>query len=929
MNNTYTPHTIEIAALQHWEANKSFVVTEENLATATTADAAAQQNSSQASPASPAPQTSPTSQTSHASPAPREKFYCLSMLPYPSGQIHMGHVRNYTISDVIARYMRMRGKNVLQPLGWDAFGLPAENAALEHKLAPAAWTYRNIKEMRTTIKRLGFAIDWTREIATCKPEYYRWEQLLFLRMYAKGLAYKKKSVVNWDPVDQTVLANEQVVDGRGWRSGALVERREIAQWFLKITAYADELLRDLDKLTGWPEEVRTMQRNWIGRSEGVEFSFALTPASKGKIATTNITNTTTTTQNTAHDAGKTAITDKITVFTTRPDTLCGVTYLAIAAEHPLAIAVATATNNSALTAFIKKQQNVKVAEAELATLPKEGVDTGLTVVHPISGASIPVWVANFVLMEYGSGAVMSVPAHDQRDFEFAAQYGLPLKPVIAPADSSVWDYAQTAFTAKGVLYDSYIFSDLTSEAACTAIATHLEQRGIGTRKVHYRLRDWGVSRQRYWGTPIPMINCPKCGTVPVPIADLPVVLPEDVTLDNPQSPLTKLQSFLHTTCPQCGGAATRETDTFDTFMESSWYYARYCCPDQNQSMFDQRIDYWMPVDQYIGGIEHAIMHLLYARFIYKVLRDEGLVRRGDGEPFLSLLTQGMVLKGGSKMSKSKGNTVSPHTIIEKYGADTARLFIIFAAPPAQALEWSDSGVEGAYRFLKKLWHFAYEQQQLCRNINATRAPATTPATTNDSTNATTSSDQKIKKMRHQLHTILQQANDDMQRKQFNTVVSAAMKILHLLHDMADNSNTTNTMDATNAANAMDTTTAAAPLIYEGMSILLRLLAPITPHITHHLWQELHFAGDIIDATWPSVDTQALAQDTVDMIVQVNGKYRAKITVPHNASQQMARELALACENVQRFIGDPANIEKIVVVPGKLVNIVGGSGDVVK
>lgn len=938
MQNNYNPQTIEIAAQKYWDENKSFIATEDF------------DNSS-----------------SHSSP-PKEKFYCISMLPYPSGQIHMGHVRNYAIGDVIARYMRMRGKNVLQPLGWDAFGLPAENAALEHKLAPAAWTYHNIAEMRTTIKRLGFAIDWTREIATCKSEYYRWEQWLFLRMYEKGLVYKKKSVVNWDPVDQTVLANEQVVDGRGWRSGALVERREIAQWFLKITAYAEELLNDLDKLTAWPEEVRIMQRNWIGRSEGVELNFELTPATRAILGDATIntkvnTGKSTVEENTTGENTTVINTkaentiDKITVFTTRPDTLFGVTYLAIATEHHLALAAAT--KNNALAAFIKKQRNVKVAEAELATMPKEGLDTGLTALHPISGASIPVWVANFVLMEYGSGAVMSVPAHDQRDFEFAQQYGLAIKPVIEPRASAnnhihgdnggnnavpttPWDYSKAAFTAKGVLVNSGEFSGLSSEDACNAIATHLEQKGAGTKKVHYRLRDWGVSRQRYWGTPIPMINCPKCGTAPINVADLPVVLPENVMLDSPQSPLTRLDSFLHTTCPKCGSAATRETDTFDTFMESSWYYARYCCPDQNKSMFDERTNYWMPVNQYIGGIEHAIMHLLYARFIYKVMRDEGLVKHD--EPFLSLLTQGMVLKDGSKMSKSKGNTVSPQTIVEKYGADTARLFIIFAAPPTQALEWSNSGVEGAYRFLKRLWNFAFEQHVVCQKINqkinkfldeTTNKAAAATARNNECNECSDETIEAIKKTRRSMHLLLQQATDDINKKQFNTVVSAAMKLLNLLQEQAmiekdaskkpsrggASSNNDNGNDSNHERNDnCNNSNAISQLTYEGISILLRLLAPITPHITHHLWQELQFAGDIIDAPWPHVDVPALKQDSIDVIVQVNGKYRAKITVPQNSSKEMVQQLALANENVQRFI-ELQHIKKIIVVPNKLVNIV--------
>ena len=746
----------------------------------------------------------------------KPKFYCLSMLPYPSGQIHMGHVRNYTIGDVIARYQRMLGKNVMQPLGWDAFGLPAENAALKNKLAPSEWTYKNIEQMRATIKQLGFAIDWSREITTCRPEYYRFEQQLFLKMYAKGLAYKKQSVVNWDPVDQTVLANEQVVDGRGWRSGALVERKEISQWFLKITAYADELLSCLDKLTGWPEQVRTMQSNWIGRSEGLELNFAVVGRD-----------------------------EKVTVFTTRPDTIFGVTFLAIAPEHPLALAAAKTNEN--IRHFLQKCHNLKVAEAELATIPKEGYYTGFDAINPLSGEKISIWVANFVLMEYGTGAVMSVPAHDERDHEFAKQYNLKIKQVIKPLDDSNWDVNKEAFTAKGILINSGGFSNLNFDQAFDAIAKHVISAKQGERKIHYRLRDWGVSRQRYWGAPIPIINCEKCGVVPVPEKDLPVVLPEGIKLSDPRSPLCTLTSFLETTCPKCGGKAKRETDTFDTFMESSWYYARYCCPDQKTAMFDQRVDYWMPVDQYIGGIEHAIMHLLYARFIYKVMRDEGLVK-GD-EPFTRLLTQGMVLKDGSKMSKSKGNTVSPDELVAKYGADTARLFKVFASPPEQSFEWSDSGIEGAYRFLKRLFAFACAHEETI--ISCNKHPKESSIFTKE---------QQV--WRKDIHTILQRANFDIERLQLNTVVSAAMKLLNLLQEIPANAN--------------------AAIIYEGFSILLSLLNPITPHLVHHLWCELQFPGSALDAKWPQVDLDALKQDFLELVVQVNGKVRGKITVPTNA-----------------------------------------------
>lgn len=862
MNTAYLPQTIELAAQREWETSNAFVAREDA-----------------------------TFPSTYPAPTPASaKFYCLSMLPYPSGHIHMGHVRNYVIGDVIARRARMEGKNVLQPFGWDAFGLPAENAALEHHLSPSVWTYKNIEQMRIAIKRLGVAIDWSREVTTCKPEYYRWEQWLFLRMYEKGLAYKKKSVVNWDPIDQTVLANEQVVDGRGWRSGAIVEQREISQWFLRISAYAEELLADLDKLTGWPEEVRTMQRNWIGRSEGVEIEFGLQFSSSMQRV-----------QNRSVQQSD----EILKIFTTRPDTLMGVTYIAIAPQHPLALEVAK--SNTKIADFIKKCKGIKVAEAELAKLTKEGMDTGLRAIHPLSGATIPVWVANFVLLEYGSGAVMSVPAHDQRDFEFAKQYNLPLQEVIKPSDGSSWDYNKAAFTAKGMLINSGAYNNLTSEAAFDAIAKDLANLKRGQRQVQYRLRDWGVSRQRYWGTPIPMINCKDCGLVPVPIKDLPVVLPENVILTSPQSPLVKLENFYRTTCPRCGGAAERETDTFDTFMESSWYYARYCCPDQNGAMLDDRANYWLPVDQYIGGIEHAILHLLYARFIFKVMRDEGLVKYD--EPFTNLLTQGMVLKGGSKMSKSKGNTVSPQTIFDQYGADTARLFIIFAAPPEQSLEWSDSGVEGAYRFLKRLWNFMHEQQEVLLKINGATAKSTpTPA---------------INPYRREVHLILQQARADLERKQFNTVVSAAMKLLNLLQDIkALNANTraAEKGDKDIEKSSVD----YEKILHEGCYILLLLLHPIVPHITWYLWRELRFQGAIETSRLPAVDHAALEESSVTMIVQINGKYRTKIEITKDAPREEIEKAALADENIKRFIFAPADakiIQKIIIVPNKLVNIV--------
>ena len=648
----------------------------------------------------------------------KEKFYCLSMLPYPSGSIHMGHVRNYTIGDVIARYMRMNGKNVLQPLGFDAFGLPAENAALENKLAASVWTKKNIRQMKEELKRLGFSIDWERELVTCEPDYYRWEQWLFLKMYEKGLVYKKESVVNWDPVDKTVLANEQVIDGKGWRSGALVERKKISQWFLKITAYADELLDDLDKLKGWPEQVKTMQRNWIGRSKGVEVNFDVTDK--------NIS---------------------LGIFTTRPDTLMGVTYIAISPEHELAKVVAF--DNGNVSSFIDECNRTKVAEADVSLMEKKGVSTGLFAVHPITRKKIPVWVANFVLTDYGTGAVMAVPAHDARDFEFAKKYDLPILQVIKPEGD--WDFSKKAFTGKGILVNSGQFDGLDFKKAGKEISSYLEINKKGFEKVNYRLRDWGISRQRYWGAPIPMINCPKCGTVPVLFDDLPVILPENIILDKPSSPLINLKEFTDVICPKCKGEAKRETDTFDTFMESSWYYARYCSYDA-KTMLDQRANYWLPVDQYIGGIEHAIMHLLYARFIHKVIRDEGLVE--SFEPFENLLTQGMVLKDGSKMSKSKGNTVSPNEIVSKYGADTARLFVIFAAPANQSLEWSDDAVAGSFRFLKKLWAYAYQIKDIALEKISVDKKA----------------DEDLLKIKSKIYEYLKQANYDIKRMQFNTVL---------------------------------------------------------------------------------------------------------------------------------------------------------------
>lgn len=823
MNNFYDPKEIEHEAQEFWTQHRSFEV-KEDLTT--------------------------------------EKFYCLSMLPYPSGELHMGHVRNYTIGDVITRYQRMLGKNVLQPMGWDAFGLPAENAAIKNKLAPAVWTYRNIEEMRQQLQELGYAIDWKREVTTCKPEYYRWEQWLFIKLFKKGLAYKKNSFVNWDPVDQTVLANEQVVDGRGWRSGAPVERREISQWFLKITAYADELLEDIDKLTGWPAQVRTMQRNWIGRSEGLQIHFAVENKD-----------------------------EKITVFTTRPDTLYGVTYLAIAPEHPLAVQAAEHDNN--IHSFLEKCRNIKVAEAELATIEKEGIATPFHAIHPLTGQKLPVWIANFVVMEYGTGAVMSVPAHDVRDHEFAQKYHLPIKPVIRPNDGGDWNYEHAAMVEEGILINSQQFDNLPSSEAGQKIMQLIVDQHQGEKTIHYRLRDWGISRQRYWGAPIPIIYCEQCGVQTVPEYDLPVVLPEDVVPQGTGSPLKDIASFYHTTCPTCSGPAHRETDTFDTFMESSWYYARYCCPDQQNAMLDDRAKYWTPVDQYIGGIEHAIMHLLYARFVHKLLRDEGLLN--TDEPFSNLLTQGMVLKDGAKMSKSKGNIVSPKTMIEKFGADTVRLFIIFAAPPEQSLEWSDSGVEGAYRFIKRLYHFCYEVKQRLQDLNMRDyCPV-------DMSKASTAQ----REIRKEFHQLLRQANQDMEKLQFNTVVSASMKLLNVLHEI-------DVSEPENYGNLV--------LIQEGISILLRMLAPITPHLSHYLWRELNYGQDISKSTWPKVDNRALKTETINIVVQINGKLRGQLAIPANANQQMITNMALEDPTIKRFIGDKAH-KKIIIVPNKLINIV--------
>lgn len=791
----------------------------------------------------------------------KEKFYCLSMFPYPSGSLHMGHVRNYTLGDVIARYQRALGKNVLQPIGWDAFGLPAENAAIKHGTAPAEWTKKNIAAMKEQFLRLGNAYDWKREIATCDPEYYRWEQWFFIKLFEKGLVYKKNSVVNWDPVDQTVLANEQVVDGRGWRSGALVEHKEISQWFIKITAYADELLQDLDTLDAWPLQVKQMQRNWIGRSEGCEIYFKVPGSTK-----------------------------RLKVYTTRADTLMGATYLAISPEHPLA--KQAAAQHPQVQAFLDSCQGVRMAEAELATMEKRGIFSQLVAIHPITGQEIPIWIANFVLMHYGSGAVMSVPAHDQRDWEFAQKYQLPLQAVIQPIDEQTHDYTQAAYTGDGHLIHSEQFNGLTCQEAKRDMTAFLEAQDAGKATVNYRLRDWGVSRQRYWGTPIPMIICDECGLVPVPEEALPVTLPEQITLTGTGSPLADCPDFLHTTCPKCNQDAVRETDTFDTFVESSWYYARFACKGQDGAMLDDRAKYWTPVDQYIGGIEHAVMHLLYARFFHKLMRDEGLVN--SDEPFKALLTQGMVLKNGHKMSKSVGNIVDPNHLIDTYGADTARLFVMFASPPEQSLEWSDSGVEGAHRFLKRLWAFAHLHHKLILEINDM-------AQDNNLNIQWQTCEPRLKKARMAVHQILQQATIDYERHQFNTVVSGCMKLFNEIASYSLETEHDNYF------------------IHAAFSMLLRLLAPITPHICHHLWLQLGYEKIIIDAPWPKVDKNALKTEEATFVVQVNGKLRAQFTAHIDTPE--AQLIQTAQSEAASFLQNKTLVKAIVVPHRQLINLV--------
>ena len=855
----------------------------------------------------------------------RPKYYCLSMFPYPSGKLHMGHVRNYTIGDVLTRYYRMRGHNVLQPMGWDAFGLPAENAAMANGVPPAKWTYENIAYMKRQLQSLGFAIDWERELATCRPDYYRWNQWLFLRMLEKGIAYKHTGVVNWDPVDQTVLANEQVIEGRGWRTGAPVEKREIPMYYLRITQYAEELLADLGKLPGWPERVKLMQANWIGRSEGVNFGFPYEIDGERKL---------------------------LRVFTTRADTIMGVTFNAIAAEHPLATRLAR--DDAGLAAFIEACKRGSVMEADLATMEKLGRPTGFYCTHPLTGEKVEIWVGNYVLMGYGEGAVMGVPGHDERDFEFAKKYGLPIEQVIdvdgKPYSTDAW---QPWYADYGRLVNSGKYDGLDYRQAVDTIAADLEAKGLGATQVQWRLRDWGISRQRYWGTPVPIIHCRACGDVPVPDAELPVVLPENLVPDGTGNPLAKTPSFYECKCPKCGNLARRETDTMDTFVDSAWYFARFASPDQPAAMVDGRADYWLPVDQYIGGIEHAILHLLYARFWSKVMRDLGLVK--FDEPFANLLTQGMVLnhiffrkneKGGivylapeevtveqdgdgrivgarakgdgqpveyggmGTMSKSKANGVDPQALIERYGADTARFFMIFTSPPEMTLEWSDAGVEGAARFLKRLWTFAHQWQPVLADASRRRGGRYAGYGFPHDLGKTAP---YVAKLRREVHGVLKQATYDMQRMQFNTVAAAGMKILNALQDAASAPQP-----------ASDVTPPAAVIrpdaLHEATSILLRVLYPITPHISHVLWRELGYAGDPMTAPWPDVDPAALETDEIELVLQVNGKLRGHMRAPKAADRAALERLALENEAVQRFTnGQPP--KKVVVVPGRLVNVV--------
>jgi leucyl-tRNA synthetase len=880
MQDKYSPTDVERAAREHWQATDAYKVTEH------ARDAQGRE---------------------------KKKFYACSMLPYPSGKLHMGHVRNYTINDVMARQLRMKGYNVLMPMGWDAFGMPAENAAMANGVPPAQWTYANIAHMKQQMQAMGLAIDWSREMAACSPDYYKWNQWMFLKMLEKGIIYRKTGTVNWDPIDQTVLANEQVIDGRGWRSGALIEKREIPMYYVRITDYAEELLECVEhKLPGWPERVRIMQANWIGKSTGVRFAFP--HQIKG-------------------NDGKLIQDGKLWVFTTRADTIMGVTFCAVAPEH--ALATHAALTNPALAAFIQECKQGSVIEADMATMEKKGLPTGLFVTHPLTGQQVEVWVGNYVLITYGDGAVMGVPAHDERDFAFAKKYQLPIAPVIAIEGKTYsTDGWQDWYADKeqGVCVNSDKYNGLAYQAAVNAVANDLMALGIGEKKTTFRLRDWGISRQRYWGTPIPMIHCSSCGDVPVLEKDLPVVLPEDCVPDGSGNPLNKHEQFLKVDCPSCGKPARRETDTMDTFVDSSWYYMRYCSPGSTDAMVDARNDYWMPMDQYIGGIEHAVLHLLYARFWTKVMRDFGLVK--FDEPFVNLLTQGMVLNetyyredsagkktwfnpadveltfddkgrpvaaklssddqavqigGTEKMSKSKNNGIDPQAIIDQYGADTARLFTMFASPPEQTLEWSGAGVEGAHRFLRRVWNYAL-----------THAADLDPVLS-----ANSSDDSATKALRLEMHKLLQQADHDYSRMQYNTVVSAAMKMLNLLE-----------------ATKLPAAPASRSALGESVGIFVRVLYPVAPHLTHALWVALGYAnahGDLLDAPWPQVDHAALEQSHIELMVQVNGKLRGKITVAKDADKASIEAAALSEDNVKKFVeGVP---KKIIIVPGKLVNVV--------
>ncbi|AZV94585.1 leucine--tRNA ligase [Bordetella sp. J329] len=886
MQDRYQPLAVESQAQQNWQSRDAYRVTEH----ATNADG-----------------------------TEKPKFYACSMLPYPSGKLHMGHVRNYTINDMMTRQLRMRGYNVLMPMGWDAFGMPAENAAIKSKVPPAKWTYDNIAYMKKQMKAMGLAIDWSREMCACDPSYYKWNQWLFLKMLEKGIAYRKTQIVNWDPVDQTVLANEQVVDGRGWRSGAPVEKREIPGYYLRITDYAEELHETLESgLPGWPERVRIMQDNWIGKSQGVRFAF---------------------THDIRDDAGQLIQDGRMYVFTTRADTIMGVTFCAVAPEHPLA--QHAARNNPELAAFIEKTRLGGTTEAEIATREKEGLPTGLSVIHPLTGAQVPVWVGNYVLMSYGDGAVMGVPAHDERDFAFALKYQLPIRQVIALEGKEFSDQAwQDWYGDKqsGLTVNSGKYDNLSSAAAVDAIANDLAALGLGEKRITYRLRDWGISRQRYWGTPIPIIHCPDCGPVPVPEQDLPVVLPEHLIPDGSGNPLASDEAFLKCSCPKCGKASRRETDTMDTFVDSSWYFMRYTSPGNDQAMVDARNDYWMPMDQYIGGIEHAVLHLLYARFWTRVMRDMDLVK--FDEPFTRLLCQGMVLnhiysrrneRGGIEyfwpeevenvydakgsitgarlkaddshidyggvgtMSKSKNNGVDPQSLIDSQGADTARLFVMFASPPEQTLEWSEAGVEGANRFLRRLWSVAHRLQASVAQGLSVAAPDWQGA------------DKSVKELRREIYALLKQADYDYSRIQYNTVVSACMKMLNVI-DSAELPDT----PAAHAAQA------------EVLGILVRVLYPVVPHVTWNLWNELGYAaklGDLLDAPWPLVDEQALVADEIELMLQVNGKLRGSLSVPNGASKESIEQTATSHEAVVRYL-EGRQPKRVIVVPGKLVNVVG-------